>query len=125
MSKSQLVSLLNKSSHQWFTKNLSGLDFTWARDGRSSCIDHLLFNCKMKEYINKVFVCSTFNDISDHFSLILSCKKDDSEGFRAPTHSRRFKWSQHMCNEKHNEIFLSNYFSILLNEFDDNKELRS
>jgi len=125
MSKSQLVSLLNKSSHQWFTKNLSGLDFTWARDGRSSCIDHGLFNCKMKEYINKVSVCSTFNDISDHFPLILSCKKDDSEGFRAPTPSRRFKWSQHMCNEKHNEIFSSNYFSILLNEFNDNKELSS
>ena len=33
MSKSQLESLLNKSSHQWFTKNLSGPDFTWARDG--------------------------------------------------------------------------------------------
>jgi len=30
-----------------------------------------------------------------------------------------------MCNEKHNEIFSSNYFSILLNEFDDNKELSS
>ena len=89
MSKSQLESLLNKSSHQWFTKNLSGLDFTWAWDGRSSCIDHVLFNCKMKEYINKVSVCSTFNDISDHFPLILSCKKDDSEGFRAPTPSRR------------------------------------
>jgi len=79
----------------------------------------------MKEYINKVSVCSTFNDISDHFPLILSCKKDDSEGFRAPTPSRRFKWSQRMCNEKHNEIFSSNYFSILLNEFDDNKELSS
>ena len=89
MSKSQLDSLLNKSSYQWFTKYLSGLDFTWARDGRSSCIDHVLFNCKMKEYINKVSVCSTFNDISDHFPLILSCKKDDSEGFRAPTPSRR------------------------------------
>jgi len=74
----------------------------------------------MKEYINKVSVCSTFNDISDHFLLILSCKKDDSEGFHAPTPSRRFKWSQHMCNEKHNEIFSSNYFSILLNEFNDN-----
>jgi len=79
----------------------------------------------MKEYINKVSVCSTFNDISDHFSFILSCKKDDSEGFRAPTPSRRFKWSQHMRNEKHNEIFSSNYFSILLNEFDDNEELSS
>jgi len=125
MSKSQLKSLLNKSSHQWFANNLTGLDFTWARDGRSSCIDHVLFNCKMKEYINKVSVCSTFNDISDHFPLILSCKKDDSEGFRAPTPSRRFKWSQHMCNEKHNEIFSSNYFSILLSEFDDNEELSS
>ena len=30
-----------------------------------------------------------------------------------------------MCNEKHNEIFSSNYFSILLNEFNDNKELSS
>jgi len=81
----------------------------------------------MKEYINinKVFVCSTFNDISDHFPLILSCKKDDSEGFCAPTPSRRFKWSQHMYNEKHNEIFSSNYFSILLNELDDNKKLSS
>ena len=79
----------------------------------------------MKEYINKVSVCSTFNNISDHFSFILSCKKDDSEGFRAPTPSRRFKWSQHMRNEKHNEIFSSNYFSILLNEFDDNEELSS
>jgi len=45
----------------------------------------------MKEYINKVSVCSTFNDISDDFPLILSCKKDDSEGFRAPSPSRRFK----------------------------------
>jgi len=125
MSKSQLESLLNKSSHQWFIKNLSGLDFTWARDGRSSCIDHVLFNCKMKEYINKLSICSTFNDISDHFPLILSCKNDDSEGFCAPTPSRRFKWSKHMCNEKHNEIFSSNYFSILLNEFDDNEELSS
>jgi len=42
-----------------------------------------------------------------------------------PTPSRRFKWSQYMCNEKHNEIFSSNYFSILLNEFNDNKELSS
>jgi len=30
-----------------------------------------------------------------------------------------------MCNEKQNEIFSSNYFSILLNEFDDNEELSS
>ena len=118
MSKSQLESLLNKLSHQWFTKNLLSLNFTWARDGRSSCIDYVLFNCKMKEYINKVSVCSTFNDISDHFPLILSCKKDNSEGFRAPTPSRRFKWSQHMCNEEKNEIFSSNYFSILPNDVD-------
>ena len=81
----------------------------------------------MKEYINinKVFVCSTFNDISDHFPLILSCKKDDLEGFHAPTQSRRFKWSQYMRNEKQNEIFSCNYFSIILNEFDDNEELSS
>ena len=51
MSKSHLESLLNKLSHQWFTKNLTGLDFTWTRYGRSSCIYHVLFNCKMKEYI--------------------------------------------------------------------------
>jgi len=79
----------------------------------------------MKEYINKVSVCSTFNDISDHFPLILSCKKDDSEGFHAPTLYRRFKWSQHMCKEKKNEIFSNNFFSVPLNEFDDNKELSS
>ena len=30
-----------------------------------------------------------------------------------------------MCNEKHNVIFSSNYFSVLLNEFDNNKELSS
>ena len=41
MSKSQLESLLNKSSHQWFAKNLTSLDFTWARDCKSSCIDHV------------------------------------------------------------------------------------
>ena len=75
----------------------------------------------MKGYINKVSVCSTFNNISDHFPLIISCKKDDSEGFHAPTPSRRFKWSQHMCKEKKDEIFINNYFSILLNEFDDNE----
>ena len=98
ISKSQLESLLNKSSHQWFTKNLTSLDFTWARNGRSSCIHNVLFNSKMKEYINKVSICSTFNDISDHFPLILSCKKDDSEDFRTPIPSRIFKWSQYMCN---------------------------
>ena len=32
---------------------------------------------------------------------------------------------QHMYNEKKNEIFSNNYFSILLNEFNDNKELSS
>ena len=53
-------------------------------------------NCKMKEYINKVSGCSTFNDISDHFPLILFYKKDDSEGFHVPTPFRRFKWSQYM-----------------------------
>jgi len=79
----------------------------------------------MKGYINKVSVCSTFNNISDHFPLIISCKKDDSEGFHAPTPSRRFKWSQHMCKEKKDEIFINNYFSILLNEFNDNEELSS
>ena len=30
-----------------------------------------------------------------------------------------------MCKEKKNEIFSNNYFSILLNEFDDNEELSS
>jgi len=30
-----------------------------------------------------------------------------------------------MYNEKKNEIFSNNYFSILLNEFNDNKELSS
>ena len=50
----------------------------------------------MKEYINKVSGCSTFNDISDHFPLILFYKKDDSEGFHVPTPFRRFKWSQYM-----------------------------
>ena len=77
-SKIYLINHLISSS----LKNLSGLDFIWARDGRSSCIDHVLFNCKKKEYINKVSLYSTFNDISDHFPLILSCTKDDSEGFR-------------------------------------------
>jgi len=59
------------------------------------------------------------------FLISFSCKKDDSEGFHAPTPFRRFKWSHHMCKEKKNEIFSNNYFSILLNEFDDNEELRS
>jgi len=41
-------------------------------------------------------------------------------------HLEDFKWSQHMCVIKSkNEIFSSNYFSILLNEFDDNEKLSS
>ncbi|KAG4096776.1 hypothetical protein H8356DRAFT_1348203 [Neocallimastix lanati (nom. inval.)] len=78
------IYLINQS-HQWFTKNLSGLDFTWARDGRSSCIVHALFNCKMKEYINKVSVfkfqycCDGLFD--DDIDLVTPSKQALKENF--------------------------------------------
>jgi len=125
MTKSQLEALVDKSSQQWYVLSLSGYSFTWAREGIKSCIDHILVNDQMNKYINKVSVCTSFNDISDHFPLLLSCKKDDSEGFHTPPPSKRIKWSSKICKEMKNEIYSNNLFSVLYDEFKNNEELNS
>eukprot|EP00833_Pecoramyces_ruminatium_P010910 jgi/Orpsp1_1/1184942/evm.model.c7180000091668.1 len=125
MTKSQLEALVDKSSQQWYALSLSGYSFTWAREGIKSCIDHILVNDQMNKYINKVSVCTSFNDISDHFPLLLSCKKDDSEGFHTPPPSKRIKWSSKICKEMKNEIYSNNLFSVLYDEFKNNEELNS
>eukprot|EP00833_Pecoramyces_ruminatium_P010362 jgi/Orpsp1_1/1184394/evm.model.c7180000089342.1 len=125
MTKSQLEALVDKSSQQWYVLSLSGYSFTWAREGIKSCIDHILVNDQMNKYINKVSVCTSVNDISDHFPLLLSCKKDDSEGFHTPPPSKRIKWSSKICKEMKNEIYSNNLFSVLYDEFKNNEELNS
>jgi hypothetical protein len=69
--------------------------------------------------VRYLFVVHSIN-ISDYFHFY-----PFSEGFHAPTSSRRFKWSQHICLIKRriNEIFTNNYFSIPLYEFDDDEEV--
>ena len=77
----------------------------------------------MMEYINQASVCSSFNDLSDHFPIILSCRKMDSEGFTSPSPSSSFRWSSRTCLDKSNDIFSHNLFSVLANDFESSNNI--
>ena len=94
-------------------------------EGRSSCIDHIIVNDKMKNNLNKASVCNTFNDISDHYLIILSCLNTTQDGYSILPKSERVKWSNRICSIKKDEIFSHNYFSVLFNEFENNDILIS
>jgi len=73
----------------------------------------------MEEHINLYSTCPYFYDISDHHKpIILSCKKNSSDGFIKP--KKVFKWSKHLCNTKSSNIYSNNYFSVLENELSAN-----
>ena len=78
MSKQDLKRIITSVSQQWFILELDGNQITWFNGGRSSCIDHVIVNDKMKNYLNKASVCNTFNDISDHYPIIFSCTNDNN-----------------------------------------------
>ena len=92
---------------------------------RSSCIDHVIVNVKMKNYLNKASVCNTFNDISDHYPIILSCLNTSQDGYSILPKSKKVKWSNCICSITKDAIFSHNYFSVLFDEFENNDDLRS
>ncbi|OUM69339.1 hypothetical protein PIROE2DRAFT_2850 [Piromyces sp. E2] len=116
MSFHKIKSYISCYFPDWTVAELIGNNFTWAKGTKSSRIDHIIYNRSMSEHINKTSVCSSFNDVSDHRSILVSCKKDSSDGFMKP--KKTFKWSRHICNTKCFEIISHNYFSVLANELE-------
>ena len=125
MSKQDLKRIITSVSQQWFILELDGNQVTWFNGGRSSCIDHVIVNDKMKNYLNKASVCNTFNDISDHYPIILSCLNTSQDGYSILPKSKKVKWSNRICSTKKDAIFSHNYFSVLFDEFENNDDLRS
>ena len=125
MPKDQTIKFLSKLSTNWHILALTGSPYTWSRGGKSSCIDHFSVNDKMLEFVNQSTVCSTFNDLSDHFPLILSCRKADPEGFQTPPPKKTFRWSNKVCKTKCHDIFSHNLFSALAEDFSSNNDSTS
>lgn len=76
ISKHDISQFLSKYNLSWNILDLTGHQLTWSRGGHTSCIDHILANDKMMEFINQSSVCTSFNDLPDHFPIILSCLKN-------------------------------------------------
>ena len=125
MTKKQLSSVISNSSQHWSIMDLIGHQFTWSRGGRATCIDHVIINNKLKDYINKVSVCTSFNDLSDHFPLLISCPVTSPDDFITPPPSKTVKWSSQVCRQKNNVIFSHNYFSVLVNDLDSDNSASS
>jgi len=89
MTKQQLQDLFTNTSPLWFVMDMVGHQFTLSSGGKNLCIDFIVFNDKMRDYLNIASVCNSFNDISDHFPLILSCKKTSPDGFTTPLLKRK------------------------------------
>jgi len=124
MTKEQLMEKISAASQQWYVMEMEGHKFTWSSGGKKSCIDFIIVNDKMKNYLNIASVYNSFNDISDHYPLILSCKKSSEDGFSTqPT--RKVKWSSKICKLKNEAIFSHNKFTILADEFEHNVYLDS
>ena len=81
MSKQDVSQFLSKYNLSWNILDLTGHQLTWSRGGHTSCIEHRLANDKIMEFINQSSVCTSFNDLSDYFPIILSFRKIDNEGF--------------------------------------------
>ena len=73
--------------------DMVGHQFTWSNGGKNSCIDFIVVNDKLRDYLNIASVCYSFNDISDHLPLILFCKKISPDGFVTPHRDKQIKWS--------------------------------
>ncbi len=99
--------------------NLDDNQITFFNGGRSSCIDHIIVNKKMKFYLNRASVCNNFNDISDHYFVILSCLNTSTEGFSIRSTTKKAKWSNRICRIKKDALFSHNYFSVLNEEFEN------
>jgi len=107
MTKQQLQDLFTNTSPLWFVMDMVGHQFTLSSGGKNLCIDFIVFNDKMRDYLNIASVCNSFNDISDHFPLILSCKKISPDGFTTPSPKKKVKWSNRVCrtNQEKNHFF--------------------
>ena len=125
MTKQQLKDLILRISPQWFVMDMVGHQFTWSNGGKNSCIDFIVVNDKLRNYLNIASVCYSFNDISDHLPLILSCKKISPDGFVTPPRDKQIKWSNRICRDKREAIFSHNKFTCLLDEFEHNDNLDS
>ena len=125
MSKQDLIKNIASDSNYWSILTLDGNQITWSNRGRSSCIDYIIVNEKMKNYLNKASVCTTFNDISDHYPILLSCLKTSQDGFTILPASKKAKWSNRICRIKKDIIFSHNYFSVLEEEFEHNEDLKT
>ena len=125
MRKDVLKNIVSTTSNKWSVMDLDGNQITYFNGGRSSCIDHIIINEEMKNYLNRASVCNTFNDISDHYPVILSCLNTSIDGFSILPTSKKVKWSNRICRIKKDDIFSHNYFSVLAEEFEHNDELKS
>jgi len=117
MSKQDISQFLSKYNLSWNILDLTRHQLTWSRGGHTSCIDHILANDKIMEFINQSSACTSFNDLSDHFPIILSCRKIDNEGFVSSSPSKSIRWFNRICIDKSKDIFSHNFFSVLANDF--------
>jgi len=117
MNKTQLSNVISNLSQHWRILEMEGPQYTRISGNHLSSIDFVIINDCMCEYIYKVSACNSFLNISDHLPLLLSCKKEDSEGFFTPSPSKTFKWSRKMCKSEGLNIEKHNYFTDLASDF--------
>lgn len=119
----RLSKYINKHFSGWAIANLSDNTFTYSKGHKSSCIDHAIYNRAMASHFNIASACSSFHGVSDHNPIIVSCKKGSFVNFKSQSSVK--KWSTHICNTKCKDILSHNYFSVLANEFESNKDIIS
>jgi len=44
--------------------------YGWFNGGTNSCIDYIVVKDKLRDYLNIVSVCNSYNDISDHLPFL-------------------------------------------------------
>ena len=102
MSLKKIKTYISNNFPNWYIASLYGNQFTYAKDTRSSCIDHVIYNEALATHINKTSVCTSFYSISDHKLILLSCIKVLSDGFIRP--AKVSKWSTHIYKIKNSDI---------------------
>ena len=114
MSFIKLSNYVQNNFPGWTVARLAGVQHTYSKGKRFSCIDHVIYNQAMTAYFNIASTCSFLHGISDHNPIIVSCKRGSfTNNIKRNTIK---KWSTHICNTKSRDILSHNYFSVLADE---------
>ena len=91
-----------------------GHQFTWSNGGKNSCIDFIVVNDKLRNYLNIASVYATLLMTSlTIYHLFFLVKKISPDGFVTPPRDKQIKWSNRICRDKREAIFSHNKFTCL------------